>query len=335
MVGRTLLCAAAIGLLASLLGGGAVEAHGKAVNITLTCVTPDPARPLTKVCTAFLKYADGDPVLDAAFLVTAKREGQTEVTLGPVRLAPVDRVGGYSGTLMFPAYGRWRMRFQVRGSGTGEAELVDELLPPLPGAAPDVRAQFQVVFTFGLADVRNVVLRIVHLLAATAWFALVGLVLVLSRYTAPDQRWRLLRRWAATFPWIAAALLFLVALSGIANALYNTPTRPPGIFAPKTIAGLPFGQAYLVAFSFKMVLMLAILVATAALAIVLRRTYGHPAPIVAGAAPGSEGVHGAPDGHVMRVAILNLALGVLTFATVVVLGYLHMISHVAAATGAR
>lgn len=335
MVHRTpLLLAAGVALLVNLLWGGVVQAHGKAVNIALTCITPDPARPLTKVCTAFLKYADGDAVPDATFLVTARREGQALATLGPVQLKPLDRAGVYSGMLTFPAYGRWRMRFEVRGSGTGEAELVDEILPPLPGAAPDVRARLQVVFKFGLTDVRNLAIRIIHLLAAAAWFALVGLVLVLSRYTAPDQRWRVLRRWTVTFPRTAAVLLLLVAASGMTNAIYNTPTRPPGVFAPKAVAGLPFGQVYLVAFSLKMGLMLAIVAATAALALALRRTYG-PVPIVTGAAPGSAAFRRAPDRAVTSLAILNLTLGLLTFASVVVLGYLHMISHVAAAAGAR
>lgn len=332
---RFLLIAGGAALLVGLLAGTTVEAHGNTVNIALTCATPDPARPLIKVCTAFLKYTDGDPVLNALFQMTARREGAAEADVGPVIFQSLDREGVYSATITFPAYGRWRMRFQVREPGSGEAELLDEFLPPLPGVAPEVRARLQVVFTFGLADVRNLAVRVIHFLASALWFALVSLVLVLSLLLTPEQRWRPLRRVAGTFPWAAGGSLTLIASSGIYNALYNVPTRAPGLFAPRVLASLPFGKAYLAAFFVKMGLMLAILVATTLLALALRGVYRQAAPVSGGTAFGSGEFPGNPERAVRRLAALNLLLGLLTFANVVVLGYLHIISHVGGAAGAR
>lgn len=332
---RFLLMTAGAALLVSLLSGATVGAHGNAVNIALTCITPNPARPLTKVCTAFLKYTDGDPVSRARFQMTAQREGASEAALPPVIFRPLDREGVYSATITFPAYGRWRMKFQVREPGSGEAELLDELLPPLPGVAPEVRARLQVVFTFGLADARNLVVRVIHFLASASWFALVFLVLALSLLLTPEQRWRPLARVARAFPWTAGGSLMLVAMSGIYNALYNVPTRAPGIFAPRVLASLPFGEAYLAAFFVKMGLMLAILVATTLLALALRRVYGQPAPIGGGTVHGPGMSRADPERTVRWLAAFNLLLGLLTFADVVVLGYLHIITHVGGAAGAR
>lgn len=332
---RFLLMTTGAVLLVSLLSGATVEAHGNVVNIALTCVTPDPARPLTKVCTAFLKYTDGDPVSKGDFQMTARREGASALALGPVIFTPLDREGVYSATITFPAYGRWRMKFQVREPGSGEAELVDELLPPLPGAAPEVRARLQVVFTFGLVDARNLIVRVIHFLASASWFALVFLVLVLSLLLTPEQRWRPLKRVAGAFPWAAGGSLMLIAMSGTYNALYNVPTRAPGIFAPQALATLPFGKAYLAAFFVKMGLVLAILIATPMLALALRKAYDLPAPLGGGMNDASGVSRADPERTVRWLAALNLLLGLLTFANVVVLGYLHMISHVGGAAGAR
>lgn len=332
---RFLLMTAGAALLVSLVSGATVEAHGNAVNIALTCITPDPARPLTKVCTAFLKYTDGDPVSKARFQMTARREGASEAALGPVVFTPLNREGVYSATITFPAYGRWRMRFQVREPGSGEAELLEELLPPLPGVAPEVRARLQVVFTFGLADARNLVVRVIHFLASASWFALVFLVLALSLLLTPEQRWRPLRRVTGAFPWTAGGSLILIAISGIYNALYNVPTRAPGIFAPRVLASLPFGKAYLAAFFVKMGLMVAILIATTLLALALRNVYSQPAPVGGATGTGPGMSRADPERTVRWLAAFNLLLGLLTFANVVVLGYLHIISHVGGAAGAR
>lgn len=322
-------------LMAFLFSAGPASAHGKEVNIAVSCGAPDPGRPLTRVCTAVLKYLDGDPVARAHLQLTASREGRVEPAVGPVAFNPLAQEGRYSATITFPAYGRWRMKFRLLTPDSGEAELREELLPPLPGAVPENRAQVQIVLKFGVADVRNLAVRFIHLLAAMLWFALVGLALVLSRLAVPGQQWRLLSRGAAMFPWAAGGSLLLVALTGIYNARYSSPTRPPGLFAPEALARAPFGDAYLTVFILKMILTLAIVLTTTALTVALRRTYVRPLPIIAGAAHGARWPHTALDRQVAWLAAANLVLGLLTFANVVVLAYLHMINHVAAAAGVR
>lgn len=321
-------------MLMSLFANAGAHAHGKEVNIGVTCITPDPARPLTKLCTATLKYLDGEPVLRGRVVMTADREGGP--TLAPAPFKPLEEDGVYSLAVTFPAYGKWRMRFEVAEPGRGTAQVQETLLPPLPGTAPELRAQLQVVLQFGLADARHLAVRIVHFLAATSWFAVVFLVLVLSAAFAPEQRRRSLELVSRAFPWAAGGSLFLITTSGIYNARYNVPTRPPGLFAPGILAGLPFGKAYLVAFLVKMGLMLAIVGATATLGFALRRTYSQPAPIRGGMTTVDREVADEPNGRTVRwLAALNLILGLLIFADVVVLGYLHIISHVGGAAGAR
>lgn len=336
-VGKGLLLGAGLALLAlTLVGAGLAEAHGKEVNIAVTCVTPDPGRPLTKACTAFLKYVDdGEPVTKANFQLSAVREGRDGQAVGPVIFRPLDQEGVYSATVTFPAYGQWRIVFQVNEPGEGKAEMVEEILPPLPGASPEIRGQLQIVFAFGLGDLRNVALRVVHLLAAVAWFALSALVLALSYLVPVQERYRLLRRLGAIFPWAAGVALLVIALSGIYSARYNTPTRPPGLFALEVFSRLPFGEAYLAAFFVKMGLALAIFATTAALALYLRKTYGSKTPLVAGAAqalsiPSEERLE-SNRRMIGWLAAINLFLGLAVFANVVVLAYLHILSHVGGA----
>lgn len=317
-------------VLVSLLASGA-HAHGKEVTIGVACVTPDRARPLTKLCTATLRYLDGEPVPRARVVMTATREGGP--TLASIPFTPLGEEGVYSLAVTFPAYGKWRMRFEVSEPGRGMAQIEETLLPPVPGTTPELRAQLQVVLQFGLADARNLAVRIVHFLSSAMWFALVFVVLVLS-VLAPEQRRRPLGWMARVFPWGAGSSLVLIVASGVYNAFYNVPTRAPGLFAPQGIAALPFGKAYLAAFLTKMGLMLAILVMTAALAVALRRIYASPAPISRGTVR-TSGPPADPERTVRWLAGFNLLLGVLIFASVVVLGYLHILSHVGGAAVGR
>lgn len=312
--------------------GRPAGAHGKLVNIAVTCVTPDPGRPLVKFCTAALRYADGDPARGGTFRLTATREGSDGAALGPVVFAPADEEGIHSATITFPAYGRWRMKFQAIAPD-GTAELVEDLLPPVPGSSPALAARLQVVLRFGAADVRNIAVRTVHLLAAVSWFALVSLVFVVSMVVPAAYRGRSLHRVARIFPWAGGASLFFLGISGMYLARFNAPSPVPGLFAPSALAKLPFGQAYLVVFMVKMILMLAILGAAIALTLALRRAYASALPPATGAATDSGTV--IPHRAVRRLAVVNIGLGLLVFVSVTILSYLHMIAHVGAAAGAR
>src|SRR5712692_7936962 len=136
-IGRTRMgLAAGIGLLAALLSSArSVMAHGNEVNIAVTCNTPDPTRPLTRVCTAFLTYVDGDPIDKAVFQMIAVREGRAVAPVGPVPFQALRQPGLLLVSVTFPAYGKWSIRFVVLEPGQGQAELYDEILPPVPGAS--------------------------------------------------------------------------------------------------------------------------------------------------------------------------------------------------------
>lgn len=320
-----LLTAVAAAFLAHLLTAGPALAHGGSVGIAVACTAPDPARPLARICTAVLRYPDGDPVSDARLQLTAARRGTDPLTLGPVVFSPLADAGAYAATVSFPAYGTWQMRLEVRRPGRGETELVEDLLPPAPGASGEIAARLQLTLDLGLLDLRNLAIRIVHLLASAAWFGVVSLVLAMTVLLGPGERARLLGRAARMFPWATGGSLLLVGLSGAANALYNTPARPPGLLDPQALAGLPFGRVYLSLFVVKMGLVLTILVATTALGVALRVAYGASAGV---ASAGKEG-------RVRRLALVNVVLGSAMFAGVVVLGYVHMVAHVGGAAGAR
>lgn len=312
------LTAVTVAIVMHLAASGSAYAHGKDINIAVACTAPDPVRPLAKVCTAFLRYPDGDPVSDALFQIAAVRSTGAATALGPFIFKPLAERGAYSVAVIFPAYGTWKMRFAVLQPGRGEAELQEELLPPAAGSGNQIAARLQLVLDFGLVDLRNLAIRIVHLLASAVWFGLVSLVLAVSVFLSPEQRMPQLRRLARAFPWVAGASLLVTGVSGAANALYNTPARSPGLFAPEVLARLPFGRVYVGVFLGKMVLMAGILIATVALGAVIRVGQSNRTLV-----------------RVRRLAAVNVGLGLAVFAWVIVLGYMHIIAHVGGALGAR
>lgn len=329
--GPLVLTVAVVLLFAGPLVDDGVEAHGGAVNVRVSCEASDPLRSLTTHCTALLNYLDGDPVLRARLVMTAEREGGP--ALAPMPFQRGNARGVYVLMVTFPAYGRWRMRFDVLEPGRGGARLDANLLPPVPGSVPQLQARLRLVVRFGPADVRYIAVRTVHLLAAIAWFALTALVLVLWRATAPEHRQRVLHPVARLLPWAAGISLLLLAASGAYTARNNAPAPVPGIFDPRALAALPFGGAYLAVFLVKMVLTLGIVVGTMALAVALRRAYGRPIADVSDAAINGASGKSRVERTVVWLAGANLFLGMLAFVSVVVLGYLHVITHLGATVG--
>jgi len=328
---RKIILTVGVAALLVVAWPGIGRAHGKEANLAVTCATPDPARPLVKACTAVLRYTDGDPVEGARLVVEATREGSSEADLPPVIFEPMAEGGVYSALIEFPAYGVWRMRFVVEEPAEGEAELREEILPPVPGSSSEIRAGLQIVFRFGLADVRNLAIRFAHVLGMGVWLASVAVVLFATTFVSSPERPRLLERAAAAFPWAAAGGLALLSLSGILNAVYNTPTRAPGLFRPGDTVNLPFGEVYLGIFLVKMALAAAIVWGTVALSVALRRAARETT------AP-TAGPHATPfqrsEGRIRRIAAIDLGLGVLILAVVILMAYFHIISHVGGAAGA-
>jgi hypothetical protein len=327
--GRWLVPSAA--LVAALITVLVAEGHGREVNIGVSCVALDPARPLSKVCTAVVAYLDGDPVADAKLSLTASREDGARRAFGPVAFQPGGEAGVYTAAFDYPAYGKWLATVRVAEPGEGGADLREEVLPPLPGAinsSATNAARVRIVLDLDAREVTSVVVRGVHLFAAMAWFALSALVLAASLALSGSQRERHMRSLARIFPWAAGGSLLAVALTGWYNATYNAPTRPPGLFDPASIGRLSFGEAYLFAFLVKMVLSAAILAVSVGLAVALRRAYT-PAlpPRIAGGAAHALAARGV-ERLVVGLSVVNIVMGLLVFAVVVVIGYLHILTHI-------
>lgn len=315
---------------------GVAQAHGREVNIGVSCLTPDPARPLSKVCTAVVAYVDGDPVSHAKISLSASREDGGQRTFGPIPFQPASEPGVYTAAFDYPAYGKWLAKVEVTEPGEGAADLRDEVLPPLPGAAgsPASAARVRIVLDFDGREFTNILIRALHLGAAAIWLAASALVLVASLFLSGPERERIMRSLAGWFPWIAGASFLVLALTGWYSAVYNVPTRPPGLFDPELIERLPFGSAYLMTFLVKMGLAAAMVCNTGALALALRRAYGPPVRPIAGGALAAALPLRRVDRWLVVLSALNVVLGIFVFVDVVVLGYLHILTHIGGISGA-
>ena len=324
-------------LIAALMPAAAAQAHGGAVSIGVSCLTPDQARPLSKVCTAVVRYVDGYPVGAANLSLSASREDGDQRSFGPVAFRPAGEAGVYTAAFEYPAYGRWLARIEVTEPGQGEAAVREEVLPPLPGTAGSrvSEARVRIVLDFDKGELTNISMRVLHLGAAAAWFGASGLVLAASLFLNGPERERVMRSLAGWFPWVATASFLALALTGWYNAVYNVPTRPPGLFDPQLTGRLPFGSAYLMAFAVKMGLTALMVLVAGALALTLRRTISVSVrPMIAGGSAPSA----LPAMHSRRSVVvlsgLNVLLGILVFVAVVVLGYLHILTHIGGLSGA-
>src|SRR5574337_311866 len=105
-----------------------VFAHGKQVIITVTPLTPDPARPLIRLYLAEVKFEDGDAVENAQLELTARRKEGGQTT-GPVVFYPLGEPGLYATEIQYERYGNWTVTVSVAGPGEGETSFTDRILP--------------------------------------------------------------------------------------------------------------------------------------------------------------------------------------------------------------
>ncbi len=349
-MGRAARCSTAVGvrlrrgkwlapaatLVAGLISVWVAEGHGREVNVGVSCMAPDPARPLSRVCTAVVAYLDGDPVADAKLSLTASREDGDQRAFGPVAFQPSGEAGVYTAAFVYPAYGKWLAAVQVAEPGEGRADLREEVLPPLPGAINSSAAnaaRVRIVLDFDARELTSVVVRGLHLFAAMAWFAVSALVLAASLYLSGRQYEKIMRSLSRVFPWAIGASLLTLALTGWYNAVYNVPTRPPGLLDPGSIDRLPFGESYVFAFLVKMVLAGLILACSAAIALALQRAYVPGVAPVAGGSLAGGSLALVPrlrrsDRWVVGLSAVNVVFGLLLFIDVVVIGYLHILTHI-------
>lgn len=330
----------ALSLLA-LSGANALptSAHGKEVTIEVSSFAPDGKEPLVRLYRAFVVYAgDKEPVAGARIeLTAARKEGGPGIT--PVTFQPLRDVGTYVAEVKYPHYGSWNVTLRVEEQGEGQTSFVEQVAPvPLaqaPGAVSETarREVLNLFFRFDWRDVANIAVRTAHVLAASVWFGLTGIILVGYFFLGTAPRSLLLRRIEPAFAPAAAVSLGLLGASGVYNGIFSSPIRPPGVFAVATMAQIPFGVPYLVAFGVKLVAF----GAGCALAMMMVRALKVESrlPVVSGGAVAVADAWAipAPAGwaSLRRLALINAVLGLVMVVDVVVTVYLHYISHLAVA----
>lgn len=312
-----LLC----GLLFALAAGwvSPASAHGKEALITVASLTPDPTRPLVRLYRAEVKFDDGDPVEGAQIELTARR-AEGGQTLGPVAFSALGEAGVYAAEVNYSRFGTWEVKVKVTEPGEGEATFTDSILPGQAQAVSDDPAAetsetLSVLFRFDGGDVLNIVFRFVHSLAGLAWFGLIGVVLVTRWFVAPEVRLAVLLRLRGLFSPVALASLAVLLASGVYNAVWNAPIRPPGAFNLPVMGTIPFGPAYLAALAGKILAYIVLVVIAVRLAGRLRRL-SPDAPL-------------ADYGALARLAWAGVGTGIFLAIDVSILIYMHYISHLA------
>ncbi len=318
------------------------QAHGKEVQIDLRCAPLDPRAPLDQSCEAVVRYSnDGEPVSDAQLKLEGVRPGKGDrITGDPVR--PAGEAGHYTGTIRLSAYGGWVLTATMEAPAEGTVELSQEVLPPSGAASPVSEARARLIISFNTRDVGNIAALIAHLTGTAIVFALTAGVLTVGLTSHGSRGAHYRRGVARVFQWVVGAAFVLITGSGLYNAAYNSPTRSPGLFHPKTVADLPYGDAYMIAFGIKMALALTLLLGTAALAFQLRRRASWLMPPMSGGSEAAlQEMSDRPSllsevrgDACISLAAFNLLIGGALMIDVIVLDYLHLLSHAGAISGA-
>jgi hypothetical protein len=288
------------------------SAHGKEVQVTLGSWLPDPREPLTRLYEARVQYAsDQEPVEGARLAFTASRQ-EDGTRLGDVAFVPIsDSPGTYVAQIHYPRFGTWDISLRSVVPGEGEASTTELISPgSLGDASPAANGRSQerlaIVFEFDWADVFKILLRTVHSVAAATYLVLT-LVLLLNRWFQPylvrAPRWTMLLH--AAYP-AALGSLALLAISGMFTGYVDAPVRAPGVFNVEALATVPYGIGYVAAFWFKLALGIGVLVVASRARL----------PRVASV--------GASTG---RLTVTFGLLSILLLFDVVVLVYLHNLSH--------
>ncbi len=294
--------------LAVLLSSAPAQAHGKKINIDVKSSTPESSKPLTKLYRALLTYDDGDQVTDAKLTLTASRVGENQ-SINPVDFTRTNEVGVYQANVTYSAYGEWRLLFKVTAPGEGEATLDENLAPPSPAQSDSASARVVVPLAFDTRDALNIVARTVHIFSAISWFSVIWMLFVGPHLLSREAWADVLVRSAKSLPKILGAIWILLIATGIYLAINNAPTRAPGVLAPDILVRVSWGREYLIAFIMKMLMFVGALGVGAGIGMAMRQTSDLTAERVA------------------RLAALDLLLGLFIFADVVVIGYLHNLSH--------
>lgn len=316
----------ALGPVLALARAAPADAHGKEVEIGVVCRAPDPSVPLERRCEATVVFTtDRDPVTDARLVLRAVRPGKAGAGIDGLELASGGRPGRYAVIFTLPAYGTWETTVDVLFPSEGQVQLVQEVLPPSGAVVSRTEERIRLVVGFDARDAANIGALMLHLLGGVGILAANGAVALGALLT--DERGSRYRRTVLRlFTPVVAGSIALLAATGAYSARYNAPTRAPGLFGPDAIGRLPFGGAYLVVFAAKMIFAVALLAGTFLLARRLRHDTSWLAVPVSGAAVARS------DGST-RLAAVNLIAGGAVLIVVVVVDYLHLLTHAGAFAG--
>ncbi len=336
-----LAVAALLALVASAAFAGPALAHGKEVEIKISSFAPDPADPLTKLFRAVVTFKDGDPVEGATVLLETERQGGGPV-VAAVELKPLSEPGVYAGQVKFPIFGNWETRLTVVGreEGEGAVSFIEEVAPSAPesSAAATREARERVLelfFSFNLGDIINILVRLSHTLGSIAVYGLSAMTVVAHLFLSPASKAMFFRRLSRVYwPVIAAGIVVLI-LSGVYAAAYGAPIKASGVFNIDVMWEIPYGPVYLGAILYKSIAFAISAVVMYKMAAAMR-TAGNAIPPAEGASVDSlpmaaavSTTKAATSSQLFRLAAVNTALGLSLIVAVVVVMYLHNLSHLA------
>jgi hypothetical protein len=306
-----------------------VEAHGRELAITVDSLVPDPEQPLRVLYRVDVVYAgDEDPLAGAAVELSGRRGD--EEAFAPLALTEVQGAEGlYVGEVTFRRFGEHEMHLDVEatlGLGSGSVDFVDDIRPePVDAALEAARqaeaervASLQLLFSFEWwPDVITVLSRIVHSVAAVSYFVAAGLVLVLAWLGIPSRRPGLLHELRRGFLPVAVVSLVILFGAGLYQAAFDAPVAWPGIYDVDALLSIPYGDAYLVAFLFKVLAFVLLVVMAARIHRSLRTWDEHPTPET----------DATSIARLKRQTLVNALIGLGVAADVAIVIYLHYISH--------
>lgn len=332
---RLILFSLALLLLGGFSSASVATAHGKELSIEVSSFTPDPEDPQVRFYRVLVTYAgDTDPVDGATVQFTMERQGGSP-PIEPIILDALNEPGLYVTQVAYPMYGSWNVTLSIQDLGAGETSFVEEVLPPGPVRDnSSVRQQvLQLFFRFDWKDVVAIVVRVAHTLAGVVWFSLTGVILVGYWLVPPSARVQLFRNLSRFFLPAALFSLALIAASGVYSAIFSAPIKSPGVFDFDTMLRIPFGPHYMATIAFKMVGLSVSGVLALRMARALRFV-AIPVPAGGSALATSDAARAgvreaATTAPLLRLALMNVGVGIFVVINVVLAIYLHYISHLA------
>lgn len=333
---RRWIAALLFALASALVVVARADAHGKEVEFVTTCRAANPSVPLERRCEATVVFTtDRDPVTDARLTLRAERPGKNEPGIDGVEFSAGEPPGHYAATLTLPAYGTWKTTVEVLFPSEGQVQLDQEVLPPSGSAATEDETRIRLVVGFEVRDSANILALVLHLLGGVGILAANGAVLVGGLVTNERGIWYR-QTIVRLFPRLVAGSIAVLAATGAYNARYNAPTRSPGLFRPGGVSDLPFGDPYLAVFAAKMVFAVVLMGGTLLLARRLRHDSAWLAAPVSVATASVAAIR-TPDvrgsGVSARLAAMNLIAGGAVLVAVVVVDYLHLLTHAGSFVG--